>query len=339
MSETTAVALPAIEQALQREGIDRNQVNLVSPTETYGHELSKYEKLSVEVVVLNPDPKNGVDVYLLPGGVLGFSKVALMKIAGALGISFDPRLSGIVERDRTISRARATGAMRKPNGEVVIHSDEKTIDVEVYEEELRSSPKPKSEADIKREVLTRRKFKDELANSGAKLRVIRQLVALPGAVRPEVLRKPFVFPKVIADMDAMAENPKMAEIVKDRMGDTASAVFGKPEAEGEIKQPLALPDSEVTDFDDDIPGGEETGSALPPPEPAKQQEAMALTDEQKIEIIKEYLQANNDHPALAVNQKSWMEQTVQSKEVHDLPWWQRIFAEVKVLLEAGAADA
>ena len=77
--------LPAvIKTAIQEQEIDVANVNLMLPSETFGQVLGEYDKITMEVVRVDPDPKQG-DVYEIEGR-LALSRVSLQKIATALSI-------------------------------------------------------------------------------------------------------------------------------------------------------------------------------------------------------------------------------------------------------------
>ncbi len=248
--------LPAVVQtAIMEQKIDLSQVNLVLPTETYGNILGEYDKLTMEVVKVDTD-----DTYE-PGtrGKHALSQRPIMQMANAVGLIWDPERTTMLESTSQKSRAKATAAMRKPNNEWIILSEEKTIDMEVVEEEIRMGKEDDAEkgpivdwkenergkkypvrgkwkndqekqAFIKREtrkaVLQYRKFKDERAMTGAKERVVRKLLALKPTYTNEELKKPFAFPRVLPDVNKMLANPEVRQAAIERMTGAASSIFG-----------------------------------------------------------------------------------------------------------------
>ncbi|MBN2531870.1 MAG: hypothetical protein JXB88_03205 [Spirochaetales bacterium] len=252
--------LPVVVQnAVQQQAINPDTVNIILPTQTFGDLIGKYEKLSLEVVKINPDPEDG-EVFEIKKGKKSFGKVALQKIANALGIIWDPDHTGIIESTSTKSRARATGAMRKPNGEWIALTEEKTVDLDAIEEEQQIKfeedaekgkitgwkTKPsgkkypervpwKSEEEkrnwinreVRKAVLSYKKFKDERAMTGAKERVIKALVAIKATYTDKELSKPFAFPRVILDASKMLENPETQKAAIGRMVGSVSAIFGE----------------------------------------------------------------------------------------------------------------
>jgi len=127
--------IPAvIETAIQNQKIDLNNINFLLPTETYGQVLGQYEKVIIEIVRVDPDPKNE-EVYEIAKGKFCLSQRPLMKISNAVGIVWDPKNTKLILDTDVKSRAKATGFMKKPNGEIISITEEKTIDLDVIREE------------------------------------------------------------------------------------------------------------------------------------------------------------------------------------------------------------
>ena len=278
--------LPAvIQQAVQMQKINLQDVNLLLPTKSFGEIIGEYDKVVIEVIQIDPDPKKG-DVYEIKKGEKTLGKRPLQMMANALGIIWDPANTGIIESTSTKARAKATGGMRKPNGEWIILSEEKTVDIEAIEEEQRlkfeedaekgritgwetssngrSYPKRepwKSEAEkqayidiaVRKAVLPYRKFKDERANTGAKERVIRAFVAIKNNYTTEELRKPLAVPRVILDTSKMLDDPRVRDAAIGRMTGAISNIFGEKEELKDVTpkdKPLAIEmqeEPEITD--------------------------------------------------------------------------------------------
>lgn len=259
--------LPAVVQtAISTQNIDLNNVNLILPTQTFGQVIGEYDKITLEVVKIDPDPANG-DVFEVANGKFSPGKRPLMAISNALSIIWDAKTTGIVEWTDKRCRAKATGAMRKPNGEWVIISDEKTLDLEVIEEEQtklytekaekgdqdniikwetsRSGKKYpifakwKSEAEkehwitksVRKAVLQYRKFMCERTLTGAKERVIRQIIAMKSTFTVAELNKPFAFPRITLDASKMLESPKARQAAIEKMSGSVQSIFGPTKEE------------------------------------------------------------------------------------------------------------
>jgi len=252
MSQNQTKLPTVIQNAITKQKIDLSNVNLLLPTQSFGQVLGEYDKVTIEVVRIDPDPKNQ-DVYEISRGKLVPAKRPLEAISDALGIVWDSKTTGIVESTPRISRAKATGAMRRPNGEWVIRSDEKTVDLDAIEEEQRIKYEKEAEKgrpywdngqkhyakwksseekrkwidqQIRESMLSYRKFKNERAITGAEERVIRKFVALKNFYTPSELAKPLAFPRVIPDTSKMLENPEIRQAAIDRMTGAAGSIFG-----------------------------------------------------------------------------------------------------------------
>ena len=256
--------IPAvIETAIQNQKIDLNNINFLLPTETYGQVLGLYEKVIIEIVRVDPDPKNE-EVYEIAKGKFALSQRPLMKISNAVGIVWDPKNTKLILDTDVKSRAKATGFMKKPNGEIISITEEKTIDLDVIREELKENYEAKAEKGdpdeiikwektnsgksypvcaqwkspaekehwinkmVRKALLQYRKFKNERVMTGAKERVIKKLLALKNTYTLEEIRKPFGFPRVVPDTSKLLEDPKMRQKAIKQMTGAAQSIFGKP---------------------------------------------------------------------------------------------------------------
>lgn len=288
--------LPAVvKSAVSAQKIKLDDVNLMLPTQTFGEVLGQYDKVTIEIVTVDPDPKAG-DIYEPSWGKFALGKRPLNAISNAVGIIWDSASTTILESSTRKSRAKATGAMRKPNGEWIVLSDEKTVDLGAIEAELWSknedeakkgrpywenrqkqysrwsSGKEKTEwiqHEVKKAMLQYRKFKDERAMTGAKERVIRQLLAIKATYTKAELVKPLAFPRVTFDSSKMLKDPEMRQAALDRMTGSIGAIFGPGNGQHErdvTPQKTALPEpkeaekpetteqpDEKIESDDDVP--------------------------------------------------------------------------------------
>ena len=248
--------LPAIiKTAIQKQGINLDNVNLILPTQTFGQVLGEYDVLAFEVVKIEK-----TDCYELSkgSGKNVPAKRGLMLISNALGILWDPKTTTILESSDRKSRAKATGALKKPNGEWIVLTAEKTTDLDAIEEEQRlkqeeyadsgkivewQGNKPIKEPwskhggetgkqahidrEVRKAVLPYWKFKDERAETGAKERVIRQIIALKENYSNAELEKPFALPKIMVDVSKMLNDPRVQKIALERMTESVTSIFGK----------------------------------------------------------------------------------------------------------------
>ena len=226
MGDNNIANLPAVVQrAIAEQRVDLDKVTLMLPTQTFGQIVGEYDKVVIEVVTVNPDPHAGEVAEF--NGKLSLGRVPLEKISSAVGMVWDPIHTTILESTETKSRAKATCALRKPNGEWITISEEKTVDLGAFEEEQRISIEEKAQKGnfdsdmstwewgttkngkrypvsfapwkseeekrhgidmaVRKAMVTLRKFKDERAMTGAKERCIRAILALKHADRKSVV--------------------------------------------------------------------------------------------------------------------------------------------------------
>lgn len=267
--------LPAvIEASAKAQGLTLTNVNLIMPTETFGAVLGQFDKITIETVRVSAgDPR---ETYEPNGEGKGFAltKTSLQKIASALSIQWHPQYTGIVESTDKRSRAKAVGIMRKPNGETITQTEEKTIDLVVEEDDLRIKAEKDSEGGkivgwekngqtgksyprkepwasegqrkdwielrIKEGLKQKRKFKDELAVTGAKDRVIRAFLALKSTYTSEELSRPLAFPRVTMDTGKMLDDPRMRDFAIGMIGQSTASLYGAPAPAAEIVESAQL---------------------------------------------------------------------------------------------------
>jgi len=278
MENNTGNVPAVVKQALEEQRIKPESCNLMLPTQTFGEVLGMFDRVTVEVVTINPNPEQG-DVYPVDGkrngsDKLALGKVPLQKIANALGIVWDPQTTTVIESSDTKSRAKATGAMRKPNGEYVVVSEEKTVDLTAIEEEQRlkieedaekgkivgwdenergkSYPKfapwkdekekaAHIELAVRKALLPYRKFKDERAMTGAKERVIKAFLGVKSTYSRAELAKPFAFPRVTSDSAKMLATPETRAAAVERLTAGVASIFGPQAREERLALPEPIP--------------------------------------------------------------------------------------------------
>ena len=239
-------------QAELEEYRKKNQYNVLVPTQTL-QEISPFHKPVLEIVRINPDSKAGGEVYEVVFGSGNFSlrAVALNKIAFAAGIIWNAKNSGRTDdgNDPDIISYRAEAAVRKEDGTYMIRNAEYMLDLKVLGEEIRDSYEQKSqslmkekkqknekwteeerkgyvEKSVKRDMLQKRKFRLQLASTGAMDRVIRLILGLKGTYRREELEKPFVVPKIAFSPDV--SDPKVRDLLLRQGLDATNVLFGPP---------------------------------------------------------------------------------------------------------------
>jgi hypothetical protein len=324
--------LPAVvKTAITEQKIDLSQVNLMLPTQTFGEVLGQYDRVTIEVVTVDPNPWAGEVAEI--GGKKALGRVPLEKIGAAVGIIWDPANTTVLESTSTKSRAKATGALRKPNGEWIVLSEEKSVDLEALEEEQRLGLEEKAakgnpekvtkwgktesgksypleyapwkseeeknkyiELALRKALLQYRKFKDERAMTGAKERCIRALLAIKHSYTDKELAKPFAFPRVLPDVNKMLANPEVRQAAIDRMTGAASSIFGP----GNGRERNVTPERQAIEKDAGLEISESEVHEAPSeplptfnaPEPAEQ--------ESEEQVIRSRLQQYVDDPKYAI---------------------------------------
>ncbi len=258
---------PPITAAIADQQIDMTQVNVILPTQSFGALISEFEKITMEIVQIDPDPKAG-EVYEPNGKGKGkaLSKAPLLRIANAIGLVWVPSETTILESSPRKARAKATALFRKANGEWVTMVEEKTIDIDALEEKQRITKEEEADygkieldkngrwvmngnrpnkvpwtseeekqkyidREVRRSLVQYRLYKDENASTGAKERVIRAVLAIKNTYTDAELAKPLAFPRIVADVSAMMQDPATRNAAIGMMTGKVADVFGEqPEA-------------------------------------------------------------------------------------------------------------
>ena len=226
-----------------------DKYNRLLPSTLIG-ELSPLQKLSIEVVQIDPDPEHK-EIYEV-GAEKGkngrwrqryaLSKTALDKIAHTIGISWIPGETRRVD-DRSNPRLvefKAVGILKKTDGTLQVLSGTKEIDLDAMEYELRLKLKETArrgklkrgnqvlkadtqictqeiEYRVSKRMVEVQKHKVALAESGAKNRAIRSL-GLKSSYTEEDLQKPFVVPRIDFNPELALADPELKrEIVREAM--------------------------------------------------------------------------------------------------------------------------
>jgi hypothetical protein len=271
----------------------QNGYNILVPTTTV-QEISPFHKPVLEIVRINPDPKAGGEVYEVVFGSGSFSlrAVALNKIAFAAGIIWNAKNSGRTDdgNNPDIISYRAEAAVRKEDGTYMVRNAEYMLDLKVVEQEIRDSYEHKSQAlmkekkqknerwteeerknyvekSVKRDLLQKRKFRLQLASTGAMDRVIRLILGLKSTYRREELEKPFVVPKIAFSPDV--SDPKVRDLLLRQGLDATNVLFGPQSEKGMIDyQPEhGVIDVTPTDAEVDVESG---GVEEKAPEPVQE---------------------------------------------------------------------
>lgn len=241
----------------------REEFNILYPSESV-FEISNAFKLVPEIVMIDTDPAAG-DIWKMgerqkENGrqqVYALTNRALQRIAQAAEITFDPGHTYRTDDGRNPRRVeyQASGALRKPDGQWLIVTQAKEIDLDVVESEIRTDLEEEAEhGDLKatrngieytlshntpecaREINHRvsakmllwQKNKIAFAITGAYKRVIRTLLLIKDFYTMEELQRPFVVPRVSLDTDLFLEDVEIKKrLISDLLVSSAN-VFGPP---------------------------------------------------------------------------------------------------------------
>jgi hypothetical protein len=220
-------------------------------------------------------------------GLHALSGLGLAKIAAAAGVKWIPEECRVEERTRrpdghVYIRYRAAGAIRQPNGEWHLEIATKDLDTAQEEEELREAyrrraasgrGKAMSESDIeeavRRDLLQLRKFLLGHAETKAKNRVIRRILALRQVYSTAELRRPFAVPRLVYRPDVAEANLRLEQhpdagalgagetIVETGPQPTTEEVDGTAAGPVSADTPTSVPGSETAPTEGEGPPSEE----------------------------------------------------------------------------------
>lgn len=239
--------------------------NLLMPSESIVRDVSPIHRMTFDVIKISTNEADG-EVYKLPFNKLGLSKVALLKMASAMGIQFQTqRLDD--GRNRDYVWFQATAALRKADGTVLYYPAQKEIDLLLIKEKLEFDGKNPQQ--VQKEMLQIREHRLALCETKAILRAIRGIAAIPTGMTREKLERPFVVPRVSYMIDY--NDPETRRAMTEQARQANQSLFGPaPQPIQQIAAPAVqqapryLGASSGLD-DDDMP---EVGyAALPEPEP------------------------------------------------------------------------
>jgi len=259
MAETKSTALMTVKD-LEAKYPD-NQFNRLFPSTQLVENVQRFQRLNIEIVKIDPDPK-AQEVFSLGKTKVGnnwvkklsFTKTALDKIAFTMGIVWIPEKCIRVDdrSNRDYFEFRATALVTKADGQKVELSNTKAIDVLAYVEETHqklrneledgklrngfgnNAPMFKPEDPAALKVIERRTRDREielrkhglsLAESGAKNRLIRTLNVKPWYTEEE-LALPFVVPRIDRDVEEMVADPATRAEIIDNGSNAMKKVFG-----------------------------------------------------------------------------------------------------------------
>lgn len=217
----------AIVKAAQSKGalVFANIENMEAKVDLYRTEVTE--------LVLKDSDFHNISGKLMP------NKAATDRIGEACGVQFIQaacRVTTEVRDDticgkRTVYRAEAQGKVRMPDGSWRTS----TVDEYEFDPVLRAmldknvtELNEQTKMAIGRTVLEYTKVARQRAATGARLRVIRQLIGMPAAFERTDAARPFVFTRIVQNTDYILKTPEgRALATAQALGWETSALFGK----------------------------------------------------------------------------------------------------------------
>jgi hypothetical protein len=205
-------------------------------------------------------------------GKLMPNKAVTDRIGEASGVQFIQSACRVIAetRDdpqcgkRTVYRGEAQGKVRMPDGSWRMS----TVDEYEFDPVLRAmldknvtELNERTRQTVGRTVLEYTKVARQRAATGARLRVIRQLIGMPGAFEKEETAKPFVFTRVVQNTGYILQTPEgRAMATAQALGWDAASLFG-------AKKPASYPDDGSGDVppEDAVVTPEPPAAVDPPP--------------------------------------------------------------------------
>jgi hypothetical protein len=293
--------------------------------------LSPLQVVTPEVVKIDPNPDNKevfkIGSRKVDGGYVdeyALTKIGLNKIAHAAGIVFDPATTKRADDTKNPRRVEftATGAIKKPDGSWYPVTASKEVDLDVIEKETRMNlddmakdgklvewvgkgnkkvfvyKTKECDEEIEKRVATKmiqvEKHKVAIADTGARNRVIRALIAAKGAYTAVELSKPFVVPHVGLNTEFLLADPETRRMIIRQSLESQNMIFGRPQIAAQTQTALLAPANDDDTIDDLEPRDEavqvveEKPKVVEPPKPTeaeyKQSWLTNTPDERKKEM-------------------------------------------------------
>lgn len=223
--------------------------NMLMPSATVLEGISPYHQASLDVVVVNTDPKFK-EVYNTGSDEspqLGLSKPVVLRMATAAGITTDVAATCRLDdgKDPNYYRFKATVKLPKPDGSTVVFTTEKELRLDLIEQKVLAQKKAAAEAmrrkgkswateewaegKAKQDMLQIREHAASLCETKAKLRAIREALGLKTSYLPEELQNPFVVLRVTPKLDY--NDPMVKQMVTAAALGATNLMYG-PQAGG-----------------------------------------------------------------------------------------------------------
>jgi hypothetical protein len=267
---------------------DETKYNILRPNETV---MVPNPLMTVYANVVHFDVEK--DTYPVDGGKRALGARALAQVAAGAGISVVNVARHDDGSDPDMAEVSVLALMKRPDGTIIHATGKKRVDVRAYVQQKYGVGWRESKPDAVKMYNQMRKFASERAETGAKNRAFRQLLAMKSAYTPQELARPFVIPQIVVNM---------AEIVKDEYGrrlaiqqalGAAQQMFGSHVDMPQATLPTATSAAQA------LPPAEEP-RALPPavqPEETAEDPVQLWTDAMPLERLQklETLLAEREH--------------------------------------------
>ena len=223
------------------------EYNLVLPSATI-QKMSPFFKTTLEVISIRED-----ETYEVPGGKgrRAIHKVGLDKFSNARGINWPAdknRLVGDEGSPEKVVRFQATGEARRDDGTWLERSATYALDLNEIKKEIHLRHAERAdlalrgpekdlpagltkatrdswvEKQTEKDMVQKRKYRVQLAESGASNRVINKFLTLKGTYTKEELKKPFVFPRNIFIPDI--QDPTTRSMIVTEASRASSQLYG-----------------------------------------------------------------------------------------------------------------
>jgi len=164
------------------------------------------------------------------------------RIGEAAGISFIAENCSVTKIDKYVWVGRAQGRRRQPDGTW------RTSTVQEYEfdAELRAEQDAKGDKKKERSVLLDyAKFGRQRAASGARMRVVRELVGIPTTFGPQDIGRAMVVSRIAINTDEMLDSPEMRQAAIQHAVGGTDRLFGPKDVTPQ-RESLPQPEGETT---------------------------------------------------------------------------------------------
>ena len=245
-------------------------------------DLKTHTMFLPEVVVIRatPDDFHNISGNFQPKGH------QIDRIGEAAGISFLTENCGTRTETvdgNTVYVGFAQARKRLPDGTWRISSicEYEFNPVKRAEEDVLKDSKGKygNEKERKLLLLTYQKFGRQRADTGARLRVIRELTGMPISFKPQEIQKAMVFSRVAINTDALLADPEMRQAAIKLATGASEQLYGPSKGQKYITE------GEVEEANYEIKNGESHEVAVPWEEEKKQEETE--TDKKNREMVDE----------------------------------------------------